>query len=149
MLQQHGRGEKLPDEICYSASWRKITQEIPSAYQTQRLALMVCSDRISLLLKSSLTHYVFLQRGRKGPQRTKYGKSDIIMQVPTERRVLVHASFCFCSELNLCKDLCFHCNWQLLHLLWFYILLYQKDSICFLYFILFCPSVLFLLESNL
>lgn len=42
---------------------------------------MVCSDRISLLLKSSLTHYVFLQRGRKGPQRTKYGKSDIIMQV--------------------------------------------------------------------
>lgn len=92
----------------------KITQEIPSAYQTQCLSLMVCSDRISLLLKSSLTHYVFLQRGRKGPQRTKYGKSDIIMQVnvllPTGRRVLVHASFCFCSELNLCKDLCFHHN---------------------------------------
>jgi len=25
----------------------------------------------SVLLKSALTHYVFLQRGRKGPQRTK------------------------------------------------------------------------------
>lgn len=102
MLQRGGRGQNLPDEICYSASWRKITQEIPSAYQTQHLSLVACSDRISVLLKSTLTHYLFLQRGRKGPQRTKYGKSDIITQVnillPT------HASFCFCAELNLCKD---------------------------------------------
>lgn len=66
-------------------------------------------DRITLLLKSALTHYVFLQGGRKGPQRTNYGESGSITQVnillPTLRKVLVLAFFCICSELNLYNDL--------------------------------------------
>lgn len=52
-----------------------------ATYQTKHLSLVVCSDRISLLLKSDLTHYVFLQKGREGPQRTKYGKFVAIAQV--------------------------------------------------------------------
>lgn len=101
--------EKLPEEICYSTSRRKIIQEIPSACLIEHLSLVLCSDRITLLLKSALTHYVFLQRGRKGPRRTKDGESDRVNQVnillPTLRKVLVHAFFCICSELNLRKDL--------------------------------------------
>ena len=151
MLQQGGRGEKLPDEICYSESWWKITQEIPSACQTQQLSWVVCTDRFSVLLKSALTHYVFLQRGRKGPQRTKWGKADIIAQVnnllPTHRRVFAHASFCFWSELNLCKGLyvsnttancCIFCDF--VH---FYIPGLHLIST------LFCPSLFSLVESDL
>lgn len=69
MLQRGGRGQKLPDEIGYSASRRKITQEIPSAYQTQHLSLVACSDRISVLLKSTLTHYLFFaERQERTPK---------------------------------------------------------------------------------
>lgn len=73
----------------------------------QTFFFSVCSHRISLSLKSDLTHYVFLQKGRKGTERTKYGKFDVIARVnilwPTHRRVLMLAAFCFFSELHLCK----------------------------------------------
>lgn len=52
-----------------------------ATYQTKHLSLVVRSDRISLLLKSDLSHHVFLQKGRKGPQRTKYGKFVLVAQI--------------------------------------------------------------------
>lgn len=83
-----------------------------ATYQTKHLSLVVRSDRISLLLKSDLSHHGFLQKGRKGPQRTKYGKFGLVAQILwiilwiTHRRVLMQATFFFFfSELHLCKQL--------------------------------------------
>lgn len=59
----------------------------------------------SLFLRLTLTtHYVFLERGRKGPQRTMHRKLDVIIQVNillSPQRMFVHASFCFSLDLNL------------------------------------------------
>lgn len=108
--------------LCFSwvGEWRKCQMEFVTLHHEGRSLrrfcylsdqtsfLVVCSDRISLL-KSELTHYVFLQKCRKAPQKNKYGKFDEIAQVnilwTTHRRVFMHADFCFFSELHLCKYL--------------------------------------------
>lgn len=69
---------------------------------------MGCSNRIFTVFQT-LTHYEFLGRGRKGPQRTTYGKPDVIIQVNillSPQRMFVHASVCFSLDLNLCNGFC-------------------------------------------